>query len=957
MAERLTFVLDGRDDLSNVLGHAGDSAIRLRDTMQDAADGSNRAILTLTRDAEGRLRDMRGNIISTADATRLLGSQHTVRPLADWGAAADHSRKVGEKLKGMLISLAPAAIPAAAAMAPLAAGAAAAGVAVGVYAAALGPQISAMNEAAEAEKKYADAVAESGRGSKQAIQAQDAYARAMAKLPPATRQAAAALSVLKDQYAEWSDSLAQDTMQPFTKGLAVAGALLPKLTPLVKGTSAELDRMMTILAGGMQSPGFDRLVTQFSNFSTGVLRRVNEGLIELAMNLDTGAASGGLSEFMAYARANGPAVADTLRNMAQALMNLLVAGADVGVGMLQVINILSKLVSAVPSEVLTTLFQLVIAFKLVTLAAAGLTAVRSAMTAFGASILTMQAAAAGATGPLAKLSAAFGVLSRTAKMAVASTGIGLLVLALVELSNAGDDVPPNVDRMTTALGKFATTGQVTGEMARVFGEDLQGLGEALRVLARPSTTQSIEKFMSDLLGGLGDGGPAAKDAAEKFEAVDQALSGMVSGGKAELAAAALKRLTASLKEQGWTTEEINAQIDGYKASVEAAAFEQQLAADAMGIFGAQAQNVKGKLDAQKQSVEGLRAAILELNDTNRAAYDAEIGFEKSIDDLTASFKENGASLDLNTEKGQKNGQAMSQAAQAHRNFIEAGIGAGESLESMNTKSEKLRTTMMRLALDAFDGNKKKATDYVNTLIGVPGDIETIVKLERAEAIRGLQNVQAEIRKTPGAKSVTVSTLNAAAIKALEAVGLKTRTLPNGKTMVYTANGQALGRIAAVSSAMNRLDGTTAHTQVITTYKIRGNPNVPSGTYHGSTAGRSATGGLVRGPGTTTSDSIPMWLSDNEFVIRASSVQRFGVDFFEDLNAGRMPAGMGVGAMAASRANLPTAMSAPAKQAIVQQFNFTITGLVTDPDGTARTIDQLLTKHKRNRGGGPFEFER
>ena len=48
----------------------------------------------------------------------------------------------------------------------------------------------------------------------------------------------------------------------------------------------------------------------------------------------------------------------------------------------------------------------------------------------------------------------------------------------------------------------------------------------------------------------------------------------------------------------------------------------------------------------------------------------------------------------------------------------------------------------------------------------------------------------------------------------------------------------------------------------------------------------ATGGWVRGPGSTTSDSIPAWLSDQEYVIQAAAVQKYGVGFFDAINAMR-----------------------------------------------------------------------
>lgn len=47
--------------------------------------------------------------------------------------------------------------------------------------------------------------------------------------------------------------------------------------------------------------------------------------------------------------------------------------------------------------------------------------------------------------------------------------------------------------------------------------------------------------------------------------------------------------------------------------------------------------------------------------------------------------------------------------------------------------------------------------------------------------------------------------------------------------------------------------------------------------------RAATGGLVTGPGTATSDSIAARLSNGEYVVKANAVQYYGVDFMNALN--------------------------------------------------------------------------
>ena len=56
----------------------------------------------------------------------------------------------------------------------------------------------------------------------------------------------------------------------------------------------------------------------------------------------------------------------------------------------------------------------------------------------------------------------------------------------------------------------------------------------------------------------------------------------------------------------------------------------------------------------------------------------------------------------------------------------------------------------------------------------------------------------------------------------------------------------------------------------------------------------ASGGKVRGPGTSTSDSIPAMLSNGEYVINADSVSKYGVQTFDSLNAQRLHTGGPVG---------------------------------------------------------------
>lgn len=61
----------------------------------------------------------------------------------------------------------------------------------------------------------------------------------------------------------------------------------------------------------------------------------------------------------------------------------------------------------------------------------------------------------------------------------------------------------------------------------------------------------------------------------------------------------------------------------------------------------------------------------------------------------------------------------------------------------------------------------------------------------------------------------------------------------------------------------------------------------SGLFGGATPVTAATGGLIRGPGTGTSDSIPALLSNREFVMNAASTKKF-LPVLQSMNSGKVP---------------------------------------------------------------------
>ncbi|MET4925461.1 hypothetical protein P3L51_24430 [Streptomyces sp. PSRA5] len=893
MASAMTFVLAARDLASDTMDDIGDAATRMGRRLTIAAIQSDTAMRRLGRTTTARMAAFRSDTTSGA--------------------------KAAEALKASLISLAPAAIPAAASLAPIAAGAGAAAVAIGVYGAALGPQIAAMGEAAEAEKAYKDAVEESGRTSQQAVAAQIKYSAAMAKLPPATRLAAAGMSVLKDEYKDWSDSLAGDTMGPVNKGLAIFGALLPTTTGLVKGTSTELDRMMTIAGGAMSTPGFDRAAAKFEGFAVGTLRKVNDGLLALAgSDVEVGSNA---AEFMDYAAAQGPVVKSTLLAIGEALFHLLQAGSEVGVGMLQVVNILARLVSAVPPGAIALMFQLAIAIKLVRLAALGLAAARTAVAGFGASLVAMQTAAAGATGRMATLTAMFGTLSKTAKLALIGTGIGLLVVALGSLMQMGQKAPPDVDRITTSLGKLATTGKVSGEAARVYGRDLGGLADSLRELARPSNAAGIQQWATQLIGM--DSTPV-KEAKKDLDGIDKALASMVQSGNADQARAAFDKVAAAMKKKGLSARELKAELGDYEAALATAALEEQLAAQSMGLFGAQAQAAQRKLAEAKASTDGLRQSIIALNEVQRQGLGGMIGFEAAIDSAAKAAKENagalkmvGGQLDLNSPKSQAAATALNDLAAKTDEAAASTRQSTGSWAAANAVYDRGRAKLIASAM--------------------------AMGLTRGEAVK----LAGQILKTPDKTARLKGNLEDLKAKLADAKA-RLNNAPSSKTAKLKGEISDLQRkIASAKSAIAGVKGKT----VSITVQYRSSHSSASdfaksigGFATGGPVGFPA-GGPVRGPGTGTSDSILARLSNGEYVIPADRVSQLGVGFFDAIRNGKV--GRAKPVPTSTSAGRPVSSGGGAGQSVTN-INIKVEGAL-DPVAVGRQLQQVLLNLKRTQG--------
>lgn len=750
----------------------------------------------------------------------------------------------GGGLMAALLPFAPALVPVAAEATAVAAAAGAATVAVGAFGVAVKSQLSSLSAAADAQSKYTAAVDKYGAHSTQAAAAQQHLSETLAGMPAATRQAAAAFLNLKSDFTSWSNSLAKFTMAPVTQGIGVLDALLPKLSPLVKDTAGQFTRLTTMLAGGINSGAFDGLMARFTKFASGAVKDAVDGVTHFARVLSQGGGSGALGEFMTYAKANAPLVKETLKNLAEAVLNILRAASQAGPGMLTLVNTFAKLVAALPPSVIAALMQVAAAIKLIKLAGVGLGTVTGGIQSLGARLTALRAASAGAGGGLAGLRAAFLSLGTAARATVIVAAIAAVVVGVSKLASLGQKAPPDIDKLTNSLGRLGATGQVKGEALEAFGKNLAGLRDSVKSFVAPSVLDNIQQGIIKVvtLGNV-DSTPV-KEAKDNLNAVDKALANLVQGGHADLASAALEKLKAAYAKGGHDVNNFTKNLSEYKKAVDDAKFADELAAQSQGVFGEQALAVQRKLNAQKQAVQGLQQAILDLNDANRAALDAESAYQQAIDDATAAIK------------GHRNALSYSNG--------ELDLGSKKSREAYGALSQ-LAASAEAAATATFQqtGSQDKANKVL---------IDAHAQLVRVGRQMGLSSTEANRLANTldniNDPKIKITLYTQQAMSDLAAAKRKVDSFPkSARTKANFAYQQALSDLRYYQHQVDMLHGKTVQV------RINGVMTGVNAAQYYSQGPHKARGGLINGPGTGTSDSVPAMLSDGEYVVNAAATKR------------------------------------------------------------------------------------
>lgn len=179
----------------------------------------------------------------------------------------------------------------------------------------------------------------------------------------------------------------------------------------------------------------------------------------------------------------------------------------------------------------------------------------------------------------------------------------------------------------------------------------------------------------------------------------------------------------------------------------------------------------------------------------------------------------------------------------------------------------------KLGALAYQIDQMPADKPIN--ISAPGGQEVLDELTKLGIKATTDNEKNIVIEAPNAPGV---------LSQLQALGLEVETR-NGKTVIVKADD--------VDYQTKKADWVKEETKKLWISIQKQNAATPNDIGTGF-LGQRASGGPIRGPGTGTSDEVPILASNGEFMIQTAAVQKYGLPFMYAVNAGRLATGGAVG---------------------------------------------------------------
>lgn len=334
--------------------------------------------------------------------------------------------------------------------------------------------------------------------------------------------------------------------------------------------------------------------------------------------------------------------------------------------------------------------------------------------------------------------------------------------------------------------------------------------------------------------------------------------------------------------QSWTS-----QINPFRSDFDPLAGFSHSIDRGLGLFGIG--NASTSMHKQLSSASDVLAGMVQNGQGAQAAKDFEQISEAakrggvSVGVITKAFTSYrsaasaaGVSTNAATAAQQKSTQAALAQAAALKSSTDAALGAfgaetsyRQALASAEAQAKKSNAGFKGMS-DAVIANRTQ-------LQNLAGQWNAQIQAMAANGA-SMDRIRAKYRTT---RQDVINVAMGMGATAAEAKRYADRLLQIPKTVATSVTADTANALASIRALQGYLNDIPRNVHVNVTASTNANLADISGI---NGPRKKATGGAVFGPGTSTSDSIPAYLSNGEYVMRAAAVQKYGVAMFDHLNA-------------------------------------------------------------------------
>jgi hypothetical protein len=493
---------------------------------------------------------------------------------------------------------------------------------------------------------------------------------------------------------------------------------------------------------------------------------------------------------------------------------------------------------------------------------------------------------------------------------------GAAVIGLQLLAATTEHATVDTDKMKKALADFSEAGSEVGKMEldRQFDKwdttaglaivNVSGLDDAVHQLTHQDGYSGFNNMFDGLRQSLGFAKSDVGQLQDRFKSMGDQLGQMVQGGSADVAAKSFDQLAQEFVKNGKSAQDALDAMPGYSAALKDSAAaagvtlsQQELLAYAMGQVPQKMMDAASSTEKFTDAAGRVQPITPQLKKSLDDAGVSADGLVTDLDKVRSGMEEAGLATVNQRDAQSKSNAAMQDAKKAMDDVVASGGSLQGALNKQKTDFD-LTTDAGRTLNDKYEAVMRSGLDYANSIKGTGVDAEKQVQQALTDTYNHLVDAGHQMGITGGKADdlarqvmgippgVDIHTWmdDYAKQKAQETTDA-VNAIPTTKTVVVDVQvnnegGLDPGQYANAQATAMKSGHSVARAMGGPIHRARG------GAVY--LAGGGDPGGLVSGPGTSTSDSIPAMLSDGEYVIRAASVDKYGPGYLEQLNAGTAP---------------------------------------------------------------------